>query len=331
MEKLLNIVEALSADKNELAEEVQRLRKQLEQNKKDKTTANSQLSQPLRYADHAFSVLGLVLIGAACSKVHHAFVQPMPSIAILFAFSLIGIESLFGVWLVIGNKMLWMWRSTIGVFTVFAGVSAVKALGDATSCGCFGAIDVSPWFTLAFDLSVLAVLLTVPRRPNTIRTSLLKKHELVVGGIVATSLIAVAMWGQSRFVRADGGDDLGKLVVLAPESWPGKPFQLINEVKMEGDLSQGYWEILLFRHDCDVCHDVMRQIERTSQEIDLAKIVLVAIDGSERDGLLDRLAARGCKVGLLSQNREWFATTPLRISVRDGTCLEARVIEHWDR
>ena len=37
--KLLNVVEALSADKNELAEEVQRLRKQLEQKKKDKTTA----------------------------------------------------------------------------------------------------------------------------------------------------------------------------------------------------------------------------------------------------------------------------------------------------
>jgi hypothetical protein len=42
VEKLLNIVEALSADKNELAEEVQRLRKQLEQKKKDKTTATSQ-------------------------------------------------------------------------------------------------------------------------------------------------------------------------------------------------------------------------------------------------------------------------------------------------
>lgn len=42
VEKLLNVVEALNADKNELAEEVQRLRKQLEQKKKDKTTAASQ-------------------------------------------------------------------------------------------------------------------------------------------------------------------------------------------------------------------------------------------------------------------------------------------------
>ena len=42
VEKLLNVVEALSADKHELAAEVQRLRKQLEQKKKDKTTAHSQ-------------------------------------------------------------------------------------------------------------------------------------------------------------------------------------------------------------------------------------------------------------------------------------------------
>lgn len=42
VEKLLNVVEALSSDKNELAEEVERLRKQLEQKKKNKTTANQQ-------------------------------------------------------------------------------------------------------------------------------------------------------------------------------------------------------------------------------------------------------------------------------------------------
>jgi len=39
VEKLLNVVETLFADKNELTEEVQRLRKQLEQKKKDKTHA----------------------------------------------------------------------------------------------------------------------------------------------------------------------------------------------------------------------------------------------------------------------------------------------------
>ena len=40
VEKLLNVVEALSADRKELADEVERLRKQLEQKKKAKTTAN---------------------------------------------------------------------------------------------------------------------------------------------------------------------------------------------------------------------------------------------------------------------------------------------------
>jgi hypothetical protein len=39
VEKLLNVVEALNADRNELADEVQRLRTQLEQKKKAKTTA----------------------------------------------------------------------------------------------------------------------------------------------------------------------------------------------------------------------------------------------------------------------------------------------------
>jgi chromosome segregation ATPase len=41
VEKLLNGVEALSADRKELADEVQRLRQQLEQKKKAKTTAET--------------------------------------------------------------------------------------------------------------------------------------------------------------------------------------------------------------------------------------------------------------------------------------------------
>jgi len=41
IQKLLNVVEALSADKKSLADEVERLRKQLEQKKKAKTTSNS--------------------------------------------------------------------------------------------------------------------------------------------------------------------------------------------------------------------------------------------------------------------------------------------------
>jgi len=55
VEKLLNVVEALSADKNELAEEVQRLRKQLEQKKKDKTTANPQQAGDPPNSDQASS------------------------------------------------------------------------------------------------------------------------------------------------------------------------------------------------------------------------------------------------------------------------------------
>ncbi|HCH08402.1 MAG TPA: hypothetical protein DEW32_04275, partial [Dehalococcoidia bacterium] len=40
IQQLLNVVEALSADKKSLADEVDRLRKQLEQKKKAKTTSN---------------------------------------------------------------------------------------------------------------------------------------------------------------------------------------------------------------------------------------------------------------------------------------------------
>jgi hypothetical protein len=275
-------------------------------------------------------VVGAVLLVTAVLKTYHAVVQPMDSTAQAAAYALIVAESVWGMWLVIGEPNILAWRITVAGFTALAGVSAIKAWGGATSCGCFGVIDVSPWFTLTFDLGVLAALFTTPRGASKIPASLPTSREFVAGGIVATGLIVAATFGQSRFVRAEGNHELGKLVVLDPSRWLGKPFYPINEVNIEGNLSQGAWEVLLFRHDCDLCHDVMRQIECAPQQINLSKTALVAIGGLQSDGLIDRLSERGCKVGYLSQNREWFATTPLRISVRDGICVEASVIEQWD-
>jgi hypothetical protein len=191
-------------------------------------------------------------------------------------------------------------------------------------------MEVNPWFTLGLDIAVTVALLTFPIGRNVTRKIHWDLKSFFVRGTLSATLVAIAIYGQSRFVRTEGSDEFGKLAVLDPASWPGKPFTLINEVKIEGDLSQGSWEVLLFRHNCQVCHDVIRQIERTPQEVNLAKTALVAINGLESDELIDRLSDRGCKVGHLSQNREWFAMTPLRISVRDGICLDARVIEQWD-
>jgi hypothetical protein len=54
IQKLLNVVEALSADKKSLADEVERLRKQLEQKKKAKTTSNSdQTDNQSSNSDHS--------------------------------------------------------------------------------------------------------------------------------------------------------------------------------------------------------------------------------------------------------------------------------------
>ena len=55
IQKLLNVVEALSVDKKSLADEVERLRKQLEQKKKDKTTSGGQGDDPQKKSgsDHS--------------------------------------------------------------------------------------------------------------------------------------------------------------------------------------------------------------------------------------------------------------------------------------
>jgi hypothetical protein len=148
---------------------------------------------------------------------------------------------------------------------------------------------------------MLTVLLRSRRGTDGLRRSLPAVREVVASGIVATGLIGTAMWGQSRFVPVDRLDALDNISVLDHVTWPGQPFKLADEVRVEADLMQGAWDGLLFRHSCDLCHNVMRQIERTPQQIRLTDVALVAIDGAQRDMLIDRLADRGGKVGHLSE------------------------------
>jgi hypothetical protein len=79
-------------------------------------------------------------------------------------FLLASLELLLGLWLFGGWLRASAWFVATMSFTGFAGASAWLGWQGYSSCGCFGAIPVSPWLSFGLNASVLLLLmLAVPK------------------------------------------------------------------------------------------------------------------------------------------------------------------------
>lgn len=118
--------------------------------------------------DPLYTVFGVVLIGTGLAK----FVQPnLPESTLLLSliprwvFPLVPLyEIALGVWLVSGWMRFGAWVASLATLLIFALHNLELLSAGRPSCGCLGAVDVSPGYMLTFDL-ILAVLL-LKRRPR---------------------------------------------------------------------------------------------------------------------------------------------------------------------
>ncbi len=105
-------------------------------------------------------ILGLLLLATAALK---AGVPPLsqadetfPPFVRLLA---IEAEAVLGVWLLSGLAPQLARRVALGVFTLLAGVAASLAFTGKTSCGCAGALPMSPWIAFSIDVTAVALLM----------------------------------------------------------------------------------------------------------------------------------------------------------------------------
>jgi len=108
------------------------------------------------------SALGLLLPMAGILKAHQLATEPVANTDIFsYRWSLTGrvyFELIFGVWLLSGLHKRLTWVAAVGCFVFFSGVTLYKALSGAATCGCFGKVEVNPWYTLILDASAFALL-----------------------------------------------------------------------------------------------------------------------------------------------------------------------------
>ena len=238
-------------------------------------------------------------------------------------------ELLFGLWLLSGLRPVMTRRLAIGCFAVFSCFALTLAIQGAESCGCFGRAPVSPWFTLLFDLSTVALLLYFrPGGDGHIAplTSPWRVTGLAAWFITVASIVGFATAFSPRYASVhDLAPTSGGIVLLDPSEWIGQKFDLAKHIIINFDLSKGRWTVVLYHHDCSTCQEVIPRYERLASleadQPDAPRIALIEVPpyASPGSGLVKNDSA--CVFGRLRDSNEWFVRTPAAITLRDGIVL----------
>ena len=175
-------------------------------------------------------------------------------------------ELAFVIWLIFGMFPELTRLATIGLFTVFAGTSLYKALSGESSCGCFGAVQVNPWWTFALDVILIGLLLSIRVAPDkTPNISLGNIYRNLVTMFFLWLVIAVPMTYTITGIRSGDFENLGSVfvgtdgkrtILIEPEKWPKGRFPLLPYIEppeVRETLKSGNWIAVLYHHDCRKC------------------------------------------------------------------------------
>lgn len=269
---------------------------------------------------------GLLLLGASILKAYQLVFDASVLVSSTAERSLktLQVALEYGLALLVLSGLCWQrlrWV-VLALFVGFAGYSLYLALSGATSCGCFGPVKVSPWWTFLIDCAVVLGMLVTSLRMTPSDANIeppgkaVLLHELA-GLIFLTGAIGFVVTLQLSHGQTQDGllAQAGGLVILEPENWIGQSFPIAPYIGI--DLSHGRWTVLLHRHDCAQCQEELPKYEQLAYQEQVALVEVPPFD----DAILP---SRGqAKYARLRSDHEWFVQTPVEIILENGIVVAA--------
>jgi hypothetical protein len=225
----------------------------------------------------------------------------------------------------------------VAMLTAFVPVLIGDLLLGASSCGCFGAVKVSPWVTLVTDVTFLLGLLVLGRgEPRLALTRDLPTSKVLIAG--AWSLLSVLMaFGISaptatvNGVSAGGSAEIGSGVGAALpadgyympqyQEWIGRPFRELDVAtwasNLPHDLEDGLQYIIFYRKDCEHCHELMALHFSGSLEHPTTAVAVPERHGFPTENL-QPFDCPECRLAELPAGIDWFLQTPVLMRLVDG-------------
>jgi len=222
-------------------------------------------------------------------------------------------------------------------------------LGDvllgASSCGCFGSVQVHPAITMVVDGAFfLGVLLLGRRAPSLAVTATLPTLRTVIAGLWVLVSFAIA-FGGPKFVGSSARSDvvasnsaIGGAPALPADgyfmpdyaSWHGTTWKdtgLAHFVLgMPEDIETGEQYILFFRKDCEHCHELMEIYFSGSLAIPTTAVAVPERSGYPASGVFDFPCAE-CRMAELPAGIDWFLQTPVLVRLENGIVQCAAEVE----
>lgn len=204
------------------------------------------------------------------------------------------------------------------------------ALG-ASSCGCFGAVQIPPWVTLVTDAIFLLSLLFLAHGVPGLKTPRsLPTRQVVSAGLWAVLSVAVSFGLTSQGIPAEENSNGPEIALSGPaegyylpeySSWVGQPFIQLDVAGwirgLPDDLGEGQQYMLFYRKDCEHCHELMEFF--FAEELPLPTTAVAVPDraGFPTVGVQPFVCA-GCRLAELPAGVDWFLQTPVLVRLADG-------------
>jgi hypothetical protein len=234
-------------------------------------------------------------------------------------------ELFFGIWLIFGLLPKLTWFTTIGLFSIFLAVSFYKTISGASTCGCWGNVEISPVYTVLLDVLVIGLLITF--RPynqwfysfNNVKYWSDMKYQVVNYLLIIIPLGSFIFW-QATQVNINSLQKIGQVleqgsvVRLEPKTWIDQEFPLRDYCDIGGKIVTGHWIVLLRRTGCVECQKAKPFIVKLVKAKNCPLAVLeMNVKGNNPDfEELDFIT------GFLNQEMSWFAETPIVMELENG-------------
>jgi len=202
----------------------------------------------------------------------------------------------------------------------------------ASSCGCFGAVQIPPWVTLVTDLFFLGSLLFVAHGVPALKIPRsLSTWRVVAVGLWSVLSVALAFGLTSSGTPVDGSDiDTNPVAARGPDqgyylpdysTWVGQPFLELDIAAwvrgLPDDLEQGQQYVLFYRMDCEHCHELMEFFFAEELASPTTAVAVPEKAGFPTIGV-QPFVCQECRRAELPSGVDWFMQTPVLVKLGDG-------------